>query len=447
MNHPHPFSFGRHTHQRSLELRETVTALFTPLRDASMTRLPEFSEREWRRNLMWLDASGLALYLISELEQLNRVDLLPPFLVARLQQNLADNRKRTAWLFEEVELLNREYHRAGVRFANLKGFALGPESVPDAALRNQLDLDFAVAAEDAPRAAEVLAKHGYELHAIAKNAWEFKACTTSMATIQDLYKPRPQRNVELHLASMLKPIGEEANLLAAQLQRAEMRPMRGRLLSGLGAADVFLNQCTHLFGHFCSEFTRSSWGLELARHIRARHDDGAFWVRVVELAEGSRESVRAIAVSLIAVEDLYFVSAPAIFRSWAMREISPAMMLWAHRYGRSALLSDYPGTKFHLLLQELLPPVADEQGVTQTKRRLIPLKLPPMVMRGTSGETLRTRMRRYHAQLDFLRFRARFHLLQGLRFAVERHRWRVLTSCKGMTFRQPAHDNPLIPRS
>lgn len=440
----HPFAFGGARHRRSLELRETVVALFGPTRDAALAHISEFTETEWRRNLLWLDASGLALYLIHELDQLNRTDLLPPFLVARLCQNLDDNRKRTAWLFDEAMALNNDFRRLGLCFAHLKGFALGPESVPDATLRNQLDLDFAVKAEDAPRAAEVLRTYGYELHAVEKTTWEFKAGSSSMPHIGDLYKPRPQRSVELHLASGLPSVGEQSNLLLRQLERAQMRTIRGRMLPALSPEDVFLNQCTHLFGHFRSSFTRSSWGLELARHIRARHADTAFWQQVAELAECS-SSIRAIALSLIPVEDIYRVSAPLPFRSWAADSLSASLILWAHRYGRSALLSDYPGTKFHLLLEDLLQPV--NTSPRQTSARLVPRRLPTMITVAPPNETLRQRLMRYRVQLGFLRFRTRFHIEQGLRFLVEKRRWRTLTGCKGMTFSQPAHDNHTVSRS
>lgn len=442
MNQEHPFAFGGSKHRRSLALRETVVELFTPLRELAMARLPEFTEAEWRRNLMWLDASGLALYLIHELDQVKRADLLPPFLVERLRRNLADNRERTAWLFEEAVAIHRSFRLVQIRFAHLKGFALGPESVPDSALRCQLDLDFAVPAENAPRAAEILSKHGYELHAIEKNAWEFKAGASTLAVIGDLYKPRPQRSVELHLASTLRPVGESSNLLAAQLARADMRSIRGKLLPALSPVDVFLNQCTHLFGHFRSDFTRSSWGLELARHIRARYDDASFWLELAEAAEASNESVIAIAVSLVAVEELYRVSAPASFRMWAVGTLPASLLLWAHRYGRSALLSDFPGTKFHLLLEELLRPTQAARG-----RRLLPMRLPPAITRAAANETARARWRRYRTQLRFIAFRFRFHTEQGLRFLIERRRWRTLVHCKAMTFRQPAHDNPVAPRS
>lgn len=441
MNHPYPFAFGGRKHRRSLELRETVVALFTPTRESAIARLPEFTEAEWRRNLMWLDTSGLALFLIHELEQCNRSDLLPPFLVKRLRQNLADNRERTAWLSDEMLALNREFRNLSIRYANLKGFALGPESVPDAALRCQLDLDFVVTAEDTPRAAGALAKHGYELFAIEKNTWEFKAGAFTMPSIHDLYRPRPQRSVELHLASPLSP---RSHLLAQQLARAEMRPVRGRLLPTLSPADIFLNQCTHLYGHFRAEFTRSSWGLELGRHIRARQDDPSFWLQVAELAGDSTENLTAIAVSLIAVENLYRVSAPARFRLWATSALSAPMLLWAHRYGTSALLSDYPGTKFHFLLDTVLP---SSQTAGKAPRSPFPRKFPKMVTQVAPNENLAGRLRRYHAQVVFLTRRSRFHILQGLRLLVERRRWRALCGCKGMTFRQPAHDNPLAPRS
>ena len=104
-------------------------------------RLGEFSVRNWQDAMFWLTVSGLALYFLDRLTFLGLEECMPSSILARLRQNLADNRERTVSLFDEAIALNQELGKLNISFSFLKGITLTPESVPDATFRCQTDLD------------------------------------------------------------------------------------------------------------------------------------------------------------------------------------------------------------------------------------------------------------------------------------------------------------------
>jgi len=130
--HRNPF---RRQYQRSQALRAAVLATFSQTPHSLRHTLGTFTERDWRANLYWLDASGLALYLLDHLQQHGQECILPASILQRLQQNLAENTLRNLDLLEETIDINRSLLREGVFFTNLKGITLSPESVPNPALR------------------------------------------------------------------------------------------------------------------------------------------------------------------------------------------------------------------------------------------------------------------------------------------------------------------------
>ena len=387
---------------RPRPLRDAVLAVLSEPSEDVATRLASFSERDWQADLQWLDSSGLALYLLARLTELNLTTQIPPAILNRLRQNLRDNTERNAGLFAEAAHINERFASEGLLFANLKGFTLSPESVPDRALRCQLDLDFLILTEDAAQAAHQLEDMGYQLDCISGDTWEFKAGASSVASMKDLYKPRPQRAVELHLASA-------EGLLA----RAQMRRYEGIDFPVLAPADLFLAQALHLFKHVASAFTRAAWLLEFHRHLRARAHDDAFWAEVQLLLAQHPTAARAIAlVSLLAGE--LFGAVPTRL---VAPDLSAAVQLWVRLYGRAAILADFPGTKLYRLLEAELNPAS-------TATRTIRLSAPPMITQAQPGERLANRVSRYRTQAAYILFRMRFHCVEGLRYNLESTRFR-----------------------
>jgi hypothetical protein len=408
------------TRRRTQRLKEVVLAAFSSERPEVSASLGEFSARDWQKTLFWLDASGLALYLVDRLASLDLLHSLPEVILARLQQNLRDNRERTDVLIKESIAVGTALQQQDISFALLKGVTLAPESVPDTALRCQLDLDFLVAENDAGAAKNILLRLGYRLHAVCGNTLEFKAGMSTTPDLKMLYQTRPQRSLELHLLPAAANGIHPAQL--DRLARAQLRSFQGKLLPALSPADLFLQQALHLFKHICGEHTRASWVLEFWRHIQARRGDVTFWDEVESLAEAEGQANIAVgAVTLLATRTFGEIAPPQLSR-WTTDPLPPAVRLWIETYGKRALLTDFPGTKLYLLLRGHLRP--GDVGRRASLRSLVPpLRLPPRITHRGAAESLPARLRRFFIEARFVLFRLRFHLVEGLRYAVESSRW------------------------
>jgi len=399
---------------------DAVIATFCDPVESSLQKLAGFKYSEWLRTYHWLDASGMALYFLHQIEALGLESAIPAAMLGRLRQNLADNRKRTAAMFAEFTALNQAFRRAGVEYCSLKGFTLIPESCPDPTLRCQLDLDFLVAGDDLKRCREVLAAAGYTMMAVTNSVWEFKAGAV-MPGIGDHYKPKTQRSVELHFASPATAVESPFN--GALLDRRITRSLDGQAFPALSDADQFVSQALHIFGHLCSANTRVSWLLEYQRHVSVRRDDGRFWNDVRERAQTHRHAYIAIGLATLLSFRIFGGETPPQLDEWTLARLPATVHLWADHYGREALLADFPGTKLYLLLRDEL---ANGDGSWQREKRsaLLPIHWAPRILQAGNDDKLRQRFFRSAFQLRFILFRFRFHTIQGLRYLVESRRWK-----------------------
>jgi hypothetical protein len=407
-------------HNRAERLKEAVIATFYKPAPEVAERLVEFSADDWRRSLFWLDVSGLALYFLDRLTLLGLQGCLPESILARLQKNLDDNRKRTAALFEEMVAISQAFKQCGISFALLKGFTLAPESVPDSALRHQMDIDFLITEKDATAALHCLNDFGYILHAISGKTWECKAGILGIPDMRNLYKVHTQRSVELHL---LPTCSKDAGCTQQnRLTRAQCRSIQGVRLPALSAPDLFLHQALHLFKHLCGEHTRASWMLEFRQHVLARRDDLAFWSELELLVGTDTQAKIAIgAVTLLATQ-MFGDFVPEELSRWSIGQLPAPVCLWMEIYGRRALLTDFPGSKLYLLLRQQLQTNLNSDSAS-SRRLIFPFHLPPRITHAETNERLASTMKRYRVQVSFVFFRLRFHIVEGLRYAIEASRW------------------------
>jgi hypothetical protein len=342
--------------------------------------------------------------------------MLPPAVHARLQQNLNDNTTRTESMIAELSAIHREFRRAGLNYAMLKGFSLWPSSVPRPELRSQLDLDFLVANASAPEARRILEARGYHLCAISGRTWEFKKNETPGATLKDLYKNIPCRSVELH-------IEDGPDNRSSLLARAEIFHFRDLDLPVLSSVDLFIGQGLHAFKHVCSEFSRTAHLLEFRRHVLWRHEDVAFWSRLRTRAEDDQKLATALGVITLLIAQVMGEFAPRSFTSWTVDTLPFRAQLWVRRYATQAAFASFPGNKLYLLLQKELVTtgIPAKRSLGQA---LLPLSLPPVIAHAQPDEKLSARLRRYRAQISFILFRLRFHVVEGFRYLRESHRWR-----------------------
>ncbi len=378
--------------------------------------LQHLSHREWRRLLHWMDISGLALYFLDRITELQWNKLVPAEVVVRLQQNLLDSTDRTAAMIAESTAIHHSFQKARLSYATLKGFSLWPVSVPKLELRSQLDLDFLIAEGHSPKARRILEERGYHLRAISGRSWEFKSNEPCRYFLKDLYKVMPQRSVELHL--------EPANAgPTSLLNRTGRLRINGVSMPVLSPADLFIGQGLHLYKHVCSEFSRAAHLLEFRRHITKRYDDEIFWQKVRVVAERNPRAPAALGLVILLISKVMGDFAPATITSWTVSRLPEAARLWVDLYGERSVFGDHPGSKLYLLLEREME-TAGVQARRPLRHVLLPRGLPPAIEYATLDETLAMRVGRYGRQLRFIWFRLRFHAVEGARYLLESARWR-----------------------
>jgi putative nucleotidyltransferase-like protein len=299
----------------------------------------------------------------------------------------------------------------------LKGVTLVPDSVTDCALRWQIDLDLLVASSDATAARHVLMTFGYALHAVCGNTMEFKAGQSGTPDIRKIYRVHSQRSLELHMIST--SAGRNGHR-TDRLARAEVRSFNGALLPALAPADMLVQQALHLFKHLCGEHTRASWVLEFWRHVETHRNDPAFWAEVERIGrlEPQGETALGIAFHLSA---LMFGSAHDKLAQTAVAKLPQNVRLWIETFGMRVLLADSHGNKLYLLLrQELRHETPNRPSI---RKLVFPAHLPPAITRGEPGERMLARLTRYRTETGFLFSRLQFHIVEGLRYAIELSRW------------------------
>ena len=399
-----------------LQAREAVLLIFCDPLPEQYARLWYLSDNEWQQLLHWLDTSGLALYFLDRVLELQLNDLLPRAVMARLQQNLIDNTERLRGMVDESIEIQREFQSANLSYAILKGFSFWPHSVPKLQLRSQLDLDFLIGENGISQARQVLERRGYRLHAISGRSWEFKTHHIPEASLKDLYRNVPHRCVELHVET-------NTNGDSSLLDRTVKRRFHGICMPALSPADLLLGQGLHLFKHVCSDFSRTAHLLEFRRHVLAHREDDAFWRELQDLAGKNPRAVLALGVVTLLITHVMGDFAPAALTRWTVDRLPDCARLWIELYGGRSVFASFPGSKLYLLLQRELAPVGVPAKRT-LRRALLPLRLPPSISSASANVTFSERLRRHQIQFRFVCFRLRFHVVEGARYTWELLRWR-----------------------
>jgi len=402
---------GRHE-----RLRQAVTAGFCSNDIDDLLSLNP-SAAEWRRLLQWLHVSGLALYFFDRLVSLDLSDRLPPAIHEELKQAVADNTLRSKAFLEETLRLNRAFQDEGVLYANLKGITLCPFSVPRMELRSQLDLDFLVDPACAERARAVLEGCGYRLHAVSGKSMEFKTPGRSNPRLSELYKVTPHRSVELHLESEGSP----------RLHRVEWIQREGLSIPSLSPIDQYLSQALHLFKHIRGEFTRLSWFLEFRHHTQARKPDSVFWNDFLSLLQDDKKTALGYGIAAATSQELLDEFVPRDVSAVTEPLLSTATRYWITHYSRTALLTDFPGSKLYLLLEGELTRKEAFTG-RSVQGALLPRRLPAAINCKPEQDSLAAKLHRLRQQIPYVFFRLRFHLVEGARYLMASMQWRQFLS-------------------
>ena len=403
----------------AMQLRESTLMVFCDPVPTEYARLLHRSRKEWKDLLVWLDTSGLALYFLDRMEELDLLEMLPRTVLSRLRQNLADNKERINAMIAESVKIQHRFQEAGLIYAVLKGFSLWPISVPKLELRSQLDLDFLVAEENAMDARQILEDTGYRLKAIAGESgrsWEFVSSEYCESSLKSLYKSGMRRSADLHI----EKVGAGQS---SRLSRTHKLLFRGFNMPVLSPVDYFLGQGLHVYQHVCCEFLRAAHLIEFRRHVIARYGDHAFWNKLKQQVAGDSATCVRLGMVTLLISRVMGRFAPEALTSWTVDHLPATASLWVNIYGFRTALASFPGSKLYLLLQEEMKPMGLAVKRSRMKA-LLPYRSPSSIMHPVTGETVSVRMKRYRKQIHFLFFRLRFHALEGIRYLRESILWR-----------------------
>jgi len=401
---------------REQRIHEAVLLSFLIPVPGQIEQLLMLSPKEWQRLIRWLDVSGLALYLLDRFIQLELLDEMPKSTVDDLQQRMKNNAQRTHGMLDESVAIQREFQRAGLCYAVMKGVSLCPSSVPRPELRHQFDLDYLIAEKSAPEARRILERRGYQLYAVSGQTWEFKINETPNISINDLYKDLSYRAVELHLET------NRAGQIS-RLDRVQYREMLGIIMPVFSPVDLFLGQAMHAFKDVSNTFCRTAHLLEFYRHVLAQLENDVFWRELRVRVEDCPRTCLGIGLVTYLITSIMGDFAPEALTAWTVEVLPPSARLWVDLYGRRTVFGKHPGTKLYLLLHRELE-AAGVSTISPVNKSLWPSRLPPTIIRPTADETLSTRIARYRVQARFIFSRLRFHVVEGFRYAIESCRWR-----------------------
>jgi hypothetical protein len=380
--------------------------------------LETLSVHQWKRLLEWLDVSGLALLFGDRMAELRRANWLPSEIATGLQRRLHENTARTASMLAESIAIQTSFREAEINYAVLKGISFWPNSVPRPELRSQFDLDYLVAENDIPEACETLLRKGYRLYARCGRSWEFKRNEKPGVTRKEMYRDTGSFRVEIH--------SQPANCAnRSPLETLEWCTIGGFEMPVLSPVELFLGQAKHATKHIVGEFVRASHLLELRRHVLHRYGNDRFWNALMERAEREPRAVMSLGVATALITRTMGVFAPETLTSWTVDSLPSAVKTWVATYGDRIVFAAPPGNKLYLLLQRELNELGSKplRGI---RRSLIPSGLPPPVIRASRHESLAVFVKRQQMQVHLIGSRLRFHIIEGLRLALEAQRWKRL---------------------
>ena len=415
-------------------LAKTIVAcLSLSGKKCDLEKLKGFTLRDWRRTFRWLDDSSLALYFLQRLYDLDATDLLPAEALARLKQNLAENRQRTDHLVDEFGLINARFQQAGLNFAVIKGFSLVPEFCPDPALRTFSDLDYLVDYQSLPLAQQVLKEIGYSPAGFSDIEFKFARPISRMPTTSDNpYSIKTEPLVELHVGFWKRSNGvpmKEPEFL----EQTTTHSWQGMRFPALNERDAFLFQVLHVFQHTLECWVKLGWLLEISFFLSTHSSDSKFWSEVDDRIKTIPQFEEFTAIVIGLARLVFAPPTPALIEAWMSSLRLPAR-LWLENYAETWVLDDHPDSRSSVfpsaklalfLYQEYIP--NPDVRKDMIRRRLFPWKRPERVaipVDHNPGSVLAAAQLQWRFVLDAIVF----HSGSSLRYLWEAPRWRELTS-------------------
>ncbi len=398
-----------------------------------LDQLREFHRREWEHAVPWLHDSGLALYLLQKLKDGNATDVLPNSILCCLEENLAANRRRVAYMARQFDFLNQKFDDAGVRYAVVKGFSLVRQFCPDLSLRHQSDFDYLVDNQSLPAARSVLESAGYVLKRYTTNEFVFSMPSAEVPPpAEEQYEAHAPHAVELHLG-FWDSESHGVSLTEPEFSVENTRIQRWQELAfhTLPEDDAFLLQVIHAFNHILNGWLRLSGLYEIGYFLNQRPTDTLLWERI-ERRIGVDPRLREMAVIITELSAHFFgAPLPSTSRIWGC-EFRTAVHIWIQNYARLWVFARNRADQFSLFSAAKVVLFLHQQYFSdaRARRHLIRIRLLPVEPFFRKARSITTRSstnsRARERQLKLVLIRLLFHLTGGLRYVWEIPRWHWL---------------------
>jgi hypothetical protein len=338
---------------RDRDLKAVAIATLRPNPDFSkLPLLKQCSGADLRKLLRWLDQSGLALYVLHQLQRHEALDAVPADFRQALERRLVANRERTLDMLGEFRRLVESFNNRGVRFCALKGFTLTPDFCPAPHLRHQTDFDFLVAAEWMENAKQALKSCGYSQEEI-RDTGEVTFATPLRhipSAHDDIYARPRHREVDLLLSLRHQEHGVSIDAPSNCLQRAGRMAVHQVSFPALAPDDRFTLQVTHAMKHLLGSWVRLSWLVEIGYFIDLHYDDADLWCSVTTRA-GDAPTVRnAFGLILSLTQALFPRPIPHVLDAWCLQPLPSRITAWVSEFGPRWAVSDLDGAKLTLFV-------------------------------------------------------------------------------------------------
>jgi hypothetical protein len=328
--------------------------------DATAIResLSAFSVEDWSGSYAWLDISGLELYFLDRLRNLEIADVPPPEILRGMERRFADNKLRMAGMFAEFVRIDRAFRRAELTYCNVLGFALAPVAYPNPALRRQLSFDFIALHGEVQLAGEALGSLEYIPAATSEQFWEWHPASDSLEAQVDIYQSVARRSVRMFYVMAGSEGAERAPY--DMLMRRETQTWNGYSFETPTASEHFICLAIRMLGQMGIEWTRLAFLLEFKATVEFWRRDNTFWREVLRRAGEHPLRPVALGTAVLATTKIFGGEIPRALEEWASAKVDPGIRRWSEEYGWGSLLTEFPGTTL-LSLLEPAQPAMDER--------------------------------------------------------------------------------------
>jgi len=338
---------------RDHDLRALLLCALQPSPDFSrLSVLHRSSASQLRKLLRWLDQSGLALYLLTQLQEHDALDQVPVHFGEALKCRLTANQARTEAMLAEFARLVESFNRNRVRFVALKGFTLTPAfcSVPH--LRHQTDLDFLVVPESLENAKRAMQSCGYEQQ--ETGGPDEATFATPLRHIpspnDDIYAIPKHREVDLVTTLHQAAHGVSIEVPIGGLDSFEIRTLHDISFPALPAAEMFCLQVMHAFKHLLGYWVRPSWLFEIGYFIDKHFSQDHLWRAIADRMGRDARRRNAFGLVISLTNRLWPRPIPQGLADWCLQSLPPRIELWAAHFGMRTAVSDLDGAKWTLFV-------------------------------------------------------------------------------------------------